>query len=174
MKLTFNKNGVQHNPIKYWSLFDGNTVVIYQGSRGYNPELDYIVKYRSNKTKLRAPSHTHWIVDLIVKSEHGSSLVRDFVNEWIDIYDIMEPFKTKEERDSYNLYYTQYFVEKYVSLDNLGAFSIEFLSTLIELFIKCEKQNPKAFMFKNLLNLVKDFSDGKKDFYQVVSYSKRV
>ena len=51
---------------------------------------------------------------------------------------------------------------------------MEFLSTLIELFIKCEKQNPNAFMFKNLLTLVKDFSEGKKDFYQVVSYSKRV
>jgi len=29
-------------------------------------------------------------------------------------------------------------------------------------------------MFKTLLELVKDYCDGKKDFYQVVGYSKRV
>jgi hypothetical protein len=45
---------------------------------------------------------------------------------------------------------------------------------LIELFIKCEKQTKDAFMFKNLLTLVKDYCEGKKDFYQIVSYSKRV
>jgi hypothetical protein len=51
---------------------------------------------------------------------------------------------------------------------------VEFLSALIELFIKCEKQTPGAFMFKNLLQLVRDFCNDKKDFYQLVSYSKRV
>jgi hypothetical protein len=59
-------------------------------------------------------------------------------------------------------------------LDNTGAFSIEFLSGLMELFIKCEKQTKNAFMFKNLLNLMKGYCDGTKDFYQVISYSKRV
>jgi hypothetical protein len=29
-------------------------------------------------------------------------------------------------------------------------------------------------MFKNLLNLMKEYCDGTKDFYQVISYSKRV
>jgi len=45
---------------------------------------------------------------------------------------------------------------------------------LIELFIKCEKQTPNAFMFKNLLVMVKEFAEDKKDFYQIVFYSKRV
>jgi hypothetical protein len=67
-----------------------------------------------------------------------------------------------------------YFTTKYFDLDNLGFFSVEFLSGMIELFIKCEKQTEGAFMFKGLLNLVKEFSEGKKDFYQIVSYSKRV
>lgn len=174
MKLSFNKKGVTHDPIKYWNLSDGNTVAIYQGSRGHNPELDYIIKYKSLKSKLRAPSHTHWIVDLIVKTEHDPKSVKDFIDEWIEIYDRIEPFKTKEERLQHTLIYKDYFVEKYFNLENLGAFSVEFLSTLIELFIKCEKQTPNAFMFKNLLGLIKSYSEGKKDFYQIVSYSKRV
>lgn len=174
MKLSFKKNGVEHQPINFWHLKDGNVIVIYQGSRGANPDLDFIIKYRSSLTRLRAPSHTHWIVDLILKKEHSSTLVKEYIEEWIDLYNRIEPFQTKEERNEYRLYYTNYFVEKYNSLDNLGAFSIEFLSSLIELFIKCEKQTPDAFMFKNLLTLVKEFAEDKKDYYQIISYSKRV
>jgi len=48
------------------------------------------------------------------------------------------------------------------------------LTAFIELFIRCEKQTTGAFMFRTLLELVKDYCDGKKDFYQVVGYSKRV
>lgn len=174
MKLSFKKNGVLHHPIKFWNLKDGNVLSIYQGSRGANPDLDFIIKYKSIQTRLRAPSHTHWIVDLILKKEYGSDLVSQYLGEWIDIYDRIEPFKTVEERNNYELYYTQYFEEKFSSLDNLGAFSIEFLSSLIELFIKCEKQTDNAFMFKNLLKLIIDFCEGKKDYYQIISYSKRV
>ena len=29
-------------------------------------------------------------------------------------------------------------------------------------------------MFRNLLVLIKDYCDGKRDFYQIVGYSKRV
>ena len=69
MNLNFNKHGKLHTPITYWELEDGNTVVIYQGSRGANPDLDFIVKYKAPNKRLRAPSHTHWIVDLIAKKQ---------------------------------------------------------------------------------------------------------
>lgn len=174
MKLYFKKNGVEHQPINFWHLKDGNVICIYQGSRGANPELDYIIKYRSTLTRLRAPSHTHWIVDLILKKEHGSTLVKEYLEEWIELYERIEPFQSIEERKEYKLYYTDYFNTKFSGLDNIGAFSIEFLSSLIELFIKCEKQTPNAFMFKNLMILVKEFAENKKDFYQIISYSKRV
>lgn len=174
MNLNFRKNGVVHEPIIHWLLEDGNVVVIYQGSRGANPELDYIIKYKAPDKRLRAPSHTHWIVDLIVKSQFSGDRVCEFISEWIELYDKIEPFKTKDERSTYNLIYTEYFKDEYFDLDNLSSFSIEFLSILMELFIKCEKQTPEAFMFKNLLTLMKEYCDGTKDFYQVVSYSKRV
>jgi hypothetical protein len=62
------------------------------------------------------------------------------------------------------------FVSKYL----VELPSKETLTAFIELFTKCEKQTTGAFMFKTLLQLVKDYCDGKKDFYQIVGYSKRV
>jgi hypothetical protein len=174
MSFSFKKNGIVHNPINHWDLTDGNVLLIYQGSRGGNPELDFIVKYKGHGKKLRAPSHTHWIVDLLAKSQHAPEDICEFVNDWIDLYDKIEPFKTKEERENYLFVYNEYFCDEYDNLNNLGYFSIEFLSCLLELFVKCEKQTQNAFMFKNLLQLVKDFCTGKRDYYQVISYSKRV
>jgi len=174
MNLSFTKNGVKHQPINNWELPDGSVIAIYQGNRGGNPDLDFIVKYKKDKNRLRAPSHTHWIVDLIIKSEYAPYEVKNFVSEWMDLYDKVEPFKNKEEMINYKFLYYEYFIEKYDSITNVGPFKLEFLSCLLELFIKCEKQTEGAFMFKNLLKLVMEYCEGKKDFYQVVSYSKRV
>ncbi len=153
---------------------DGTMVAIYQGERGANPELDFIVKYREPGKRLRAPSHTHWIVDSVYKGTWFTSSLSDYFNEWLNIYEVMEPFQTKEERDNYCLMYKEYMCEHYEQLNGVGPYYIEFLSTIIELFIKCEKQAPNAFMFKTLLKLMKDFANGEKDFYQVIGYSKRV
>lgn len=152
MNFDFKKNGKLHTPIKFWNLSDGNGLAIYQGSRGQNPELDFIVKYKSLKSRLRAPSHTHWIVDLLIKSEYNKEVVKRFMDEWIEVYDRATPFKTTEERKNYDFIYNEYFTEKYDELENTGAFSVEFISAIIELFIKCEKQTTGAFMFKNLLD----------------------
>ena len=65
-------------------------------------------------------------------------------------------------------------MDLFQDLDNHGYLSLEFISTIIELFILCEKRSDDAFMFKGLLQLVVDFCDDKRDFYQVVGYSKRV
>jgi hypothetical protein len=111
---------------------------------------------------------------LIIKIGFAPDSVCEYISEWLELYEKIEPFKTTEERENYNLIYSEYFSNEYYTLDNLGHFSIEFLSSLIELFIKCEKQTPNAFMFKNLLLLIRQFCKGEKDFYQVVSYSKRV
>lgn len=174
MDLSFTKDGVKHHPLKSWEISNGGFISIYQGSRGANPELDFIVKYRKPGSRLRAPSHTHWIVDLLLKYEHSPNDVKDFINEWLDVYDKLQPFTSVEHRNSYDLIYQEYFTEKYMTIDNLGAFSVDFISAMLELFIRCEKQTPDAFMFKTLLELVRDYCEGKKDFYQIVSYSKRV
>ena len=174
MNLSFTKNGLKHEPINNWELPDGTKIAIYQGSRGGNPDLDFIVKYKNGNSRLRTPSHTHWIVDLIIKSEYAPYEVKNFVSEWVNLYDLIEPFKTKDEMKSYNFLYYEYFIEKYDTITNVGPLKIEFLCGLLELFIKCEKQTKDAFMFKKLLELVMEYCDGKKDFYQIISHSKRV
>ena len=172
--LTYNKKGVRYEPIKFWNLTNGEIVSIYQGNRGGCPEIDFVVKYLEPGKRLRAPSHTHWIVDLLLKAESCKDMVKGFIDEWIKIYDETIPFKNIEERNNFNPTHSKYFESKYFMLNSLGKYSIEFLSYLIELFIKCEKKTNDAFMFKGLLMLMKEYCEGKKDFYQVVSHSKRV
>ena len=172
--LKFNKKGVCYEPIKFQNLDDGNIISIYQGNRGKHPELDFIVKYLGPGKRLRAPSHTHWIVDLLVKAEIHKGMVKNFIEEWCNLYDTIQPFNSDEERRKFKPTYNHYMTGKYHMLNPYGEFGIEFLSILIELFTKCEKRNEGAYMFKNMLGLVKEYCDGKKDFYQIVSHSKRV
>ena len=72
------------------------------------------------------------------------------------------------------LIYNDFFTEKYYDMDNLTEFSVEFLSGIIELFIKCEKQTDNAYMFKNMLKLMMEYCENQKDYYQIISHSKRV
>jgi hypothetical protein len=101
--LQFNKKGVNHKPITYWSTDSVTEVAIYQGSRGERPDLDFIVKYKEVGKRLRTPSHTHWIVDLLVKAEVNKSVLLDYVNDMIKLYDETTPFKSVEERNNYTL-----------------------------------------------------------------------
>lgn len=170
--MSYKKGGVEHHPLKIWSFNDQTEIGIYQGFRGENPDLDFIVKYKSKGQRLRTPSHTHWIVDLLVKCEYSKEMVGGYVQTMLNYYDNTEPFRTVDERDNYELFF--YPTINYDGLNQHGYYSIETLTAFIELFTKCEKQTTGAFMFKTLLQLVKDYCDGKKDFYQVVGYSKRV
>ena len=170
--LQFNKKGINHKPIKYWKTDNVTEIAIYQGERGERPDLDFIVKYKEEGKRLRTPSHTHWIVDLLVKCEYSKEIVGEYVQTMLDYYERTESFNSVDERNNYELsFYTTF---DYNSLNQHGYYSIETLTAFIELFTKCEKQTTGAFMFKTLLQLVKDYCDGKKDFYQIVGYSKRV
>ena len=113
-------------------------------------------------------------IELPPHTEFDKEMVRDFVQKYLDLYDIMEPFESVEERDNYQLQYVGESLTDFQGLDGHGYLGVEFLSTIIELFILCEKRSDGAFMFKGLLQLVIDFCDGKRDYYQVVGYSKRV
>ena len=172
--LQFNKNGMTHTPIKHWRVDNVTEVAIYQGERGERPDLDFIVKYKEEGKRLRTPSHSHWIVDLLVKSEVSKENLLSFVNDMIKIYDESVPFRSVEERNNYFLKFPTKMVTKHSNLQGHGYYSIQTLTTFIELFSKCEKQTTGAFMFRGLLMLVKEYCEGRKDFYQIVGYSKRV
>jgi hypothetical protein len=176
--LTFKKKGETHYPIKHWKTDNVTEVAIYQGNRGENPELDFVVKYKEEGKRLRTPSHTHWIVDLLVKGSKGtvykSTNLLNYVNDLLKIYDESLKFTTVQERNNYELKYPKLMVTKHSSLQGEGYYSIETLTAFVELFSKCEKQSTDAFMFRGLLTLVKEYCEGKKDFYQIVGLSKRV
>ena len=172
--LNYNKGGELHVPIKYWKTDDITHVGIYQGSRGERPDLDFILKYKQEGKRLRTPSHTHWIVDLLVKAEHNKELLLSYVNNLILIYENSEPFNHVEERDTYELRHNYVMDLRYNELNGCGYYTISTLTAFIELFSICEKQTTGAFMFKGLLEMVKEYCEGKKDFYQIVGYSKRV
>ena len=61
------KNGPRVESINEFILSDGTIVAMFQGFRGENPDLDFIVKYKEPNKRLRTPSHTHWIVDLVIR-----------------------------------------------------------------------------------------------------------
>ncbi len=168
------KNGPRVESLKQFELDDGTIVAMFQGFRGENPDLDFIVKYKEPEKRLRTPSHTHWIVDLVIKGEIHQLTTLSLVESLIKIYEDIEPFKTVEERNDYKLQYVDNLVNTYSELDSVGALSIELIGTLVELFCKCEKQTTGAFMFKSMLELCKEYLEGKKDYYQVIGTSKRV
>ena len=172
--LTFKKGGVTHTPLQYWEIDKKYKIAIYQGGRGARPDLDFIVKYKEEGKRLRTPSHTHWIVDLIAKAQYDKGRVKSYVEDMIKLYDECEPFKTEEERNSYKLQCPTKMWVNHIMLEDVGYYPLQVLTAFIELFSKCEKQTPDAFMFRNLLVLVKEYCEGKKDFYQIVGYSKRV
>lgn len=173
-QLTYNRNKVSYTPLLYWQTDDKTMIAIYQGERGENPELDFIVKYKEEGKRLRTPSHTHWIVDLLVKAEHNKELLLSYVNNLIAMYDHTEPFVTTEQRNNYQLKFKDVMNLRYDDLNSRGYYSISTLTSFIELFSICEKQTTGAFMFRELLVLVKEYCEGKKDFYQIVGKSKRV
>lgn len=173
-ELTFKKKGVVHTPLTYWEIDNKFKIAIYQGERGARPDLDFIVKYKQEGKRLRTPSHTHWIVDLIAKAQYDKGKVKSYVEDMIKLYDECEPFKTEEERKSYKLQCVTKVWIDHIMLEDKGYYPLQVLTAFIELFSKCEKQTPDAFMFRNLLILVKEYCEGKKDFYQIVGYSKRV
>lgn len=173
-QLNYKRKGEVNSPLLYWTTDDRTTIAIYQGVRGENPELDFIVKYKEEGKRLRTPSHTHWIVDLLVKAEHNKELLLSYVNNLILIYENSEPFNCVEERDTYELRHNYVMDLRYNELNGCGYYTISTLTAFIELFSICEKQTTGAFMFKGLLEMVKDYCEGKKDFYQIVGYSKRV
>ena len=168
------KNGPRIDSLVEYELENGTVVAIFQGSRGSYPELDFIVKYVDPGKRMRTPSHTHWIVDLLVKAESNKQLVGLLCSRYINLYEGMEPFNTVEERDNYELQHVSASCDIYSELEGSGYLSLEFICTILELFILCEKRSEDAFMFKSLLELVVDFCNDKRDFYQVVGYSKRV
>ena len=153
--------------IREFKLNDKRNAIVwvYQGSKGANEGyLDIRVKYWDNlaKTKSgRTPKHIDWVIDILLKKEHNRTLTLDFVKYLLNIYDKIEPFKTKEEQQRCELRFTRDDeLKKFEPLNEFGQFSIEFLGCIMELLSIEEKTGSnKAHMFRDVIQALHETDD---------------
>ena len=139
-------NGCIRDSIENYCKCITNMLEIFSGE--YDIDIYFHTWKSFDKTDISKHEHSYNENDLITELKRFPSL-KDVL--------IREPF-----------------TEKYYDMDNLTEFSVEFLSGIIELFIKCEKQTDNAYMFKNMLKLMMEYCENQKDYYQIISHSKRV
>ena len=163
------KNKEKVQAFKEFHLQDGAIIGVFQGSKGKNPELDIVVKYKDKFTKrvVRTPKHIHWVIDLLIKKEHDRNLTLEFINYLFSMYDKIQPFKSKAEQQKCELNFTNpENLKKFEELNKYGQYSIEFIGHVIELLSIEEKTGFEgAFMFKKVLQALKD----EKDIFSIVS-----
>ncbi|MFW6026131.1 MAG: hypothetical protein ACOCRX_07295 [Candidatus Woesearchaeota archaeon] len=151
-------------------LKEGIKIGIFQGSKGENPDLDFVVKYKDPKhsNRLRTPQHIHWVIDLLIKKQHNKELTMDFIKYLRKKWDNMEALKNKEDQKNVRERLTskEELEGKFGELNNYGEFSVEFIAYIIELFVIEEKTGLEgAFMFKDLFDALLE----EKDIFSVVS-----
>ncbi|MGC8516031.1 MAG: hypothetical protein ACP5OC_07870 [Thermoplasmata archaeon] len=152
---------------KEFRIKNGTTIGVFQGSRGNNPDLDIIVKYKEPGKQVRTPKHLHWAIDLLIKKEHGPQLTKKFVRYLLSMWDKVTPFRTKEEQQKCLLKYSrEEDISEFLELDGYGEYSVEFIAKVMELIMIQEKTGlATAFMFKGVLESI--YYD--KDIFTIVA-----
>ncbi len=152
---------------KEFRLENGTVIGVFQGSRGENPDLDIIVKYREPGKQIRTPKHLHWAIDLLIKKEHDPNLTKTFVYYLLSMWDKVMPFSNKEEQQECLLRYSgDEYLSKFYDLDKYGEYSVEFIAKVMELIMIQEKTGlAAAFMFKGVLQSIYE----GKDIFSIVA-----
>ena len=149
---------------------DGTLIGLFQGSRGANPQLDFVIKILvpGSEKVLTPPTHTFWVVDLLLKIPQYRKEVREIVEYYINYYEHTAPFSSVEERNNYRLETVKEITAKYAHIEQDYTLSLDYVATIVELFCKNEKVNPGAYMFKNLLLALRNYIDGKLHYTEVL------
>ena len=158
---------------KTFVLSNGLVVGVFQGKKGAHPELDFVVKIlrKGPSEKAESPIHTYWVVDLMLKSHSHPNEIREILDYFINFYDRCVPFETVEERNSYEPQTVNYIMSRYGHVDTRHTLPMDYIALIIELFCLCEKRNEGAYMFRNILLLLKDYIDGNADYMCVIKAS---
>ena len=162
--------GMLKEAFKTYKTKDGTLVGLFQGSRGARPDIDFVIKILipgSDKI-LRPPTHTFWVVDLLLKIPGYRNEVRKIVEYYINYYKHTTPFSSVQERNNYQLETVKEITTRYARLDQSYTLSLDYVAMVIELFCKNEKITPGAYMFRNLLFTLRDYIDGKKHYTEVL------
>ena len=155
---------------KTYKTKDGTLVGLFQGNRGARPDIDFVIKILTPglDKKLRPPTHTFWVVDLLLKIPQYKREVREIVEYYIDYYNRTSPFSSVEERNSYQLETVPEITARYIKLEQPYTLSLDYVAMVVELFCKNEKITPGAYMFLGLLTTLRDYIDGKKHYTEVL------
>lgn len=155
---------------KTYKTKDGTLIGLFQGSRGVRPDIDFVIKILipGEDKKLRPPTHTFRVVDLLLKIPQFRNAVREIVQYYIDYYARTTPFSSVQERNNYQLETVEEITSRYAQLEQPYTLSLDYVATIIELFCKNEKINPGAYMFRDLLFALRDYIDGNKHYTEVL------
>lgn len=172
--MKFNRKGKLHISIKDIQLNDGTVIGVFEGSKGANPDHDILIKYQEKSKRQRTPKHIHWVIDLLIKKEHNRTLTLEFMKYLRNMYDVIEPFKSKEDRKGCTLsQITRENLEPFEELNKYGEYKIDFIVTLIELMIKMEKNTASekpAHVFKELM----DALIAEKEIFVIASRATQI
>ncbi len=155
---------------KTFKTQDGTLIGLFQGNRGMKPNLDFVIKILipGNDKKLRPPTHTFWVVDLLLKIPQFRNEVREIVEYYIDYYARTNPFSSVQELNNYQLETVGEVTTRYAKIEQRYTLSLDYVAMVIELFCKNEKINPGAYMFRDLLFTLRDYIDGNKHYTEVL------
>jgi len=172
--MRFKRKGKEHIAIKEIKLSDGTVIGVFEGSRGAKPERDILIRYQEMGKRLRTPKHIHWVIDLLIKKEHNRELTLEFMKYLRDLYDKVEAFKSKEDREKCILKETtKEKLKPFEDLNKYGEYKIDFIGHLIELMIKMEKNTPPgkpARVFRELI----DAMIQEKEIFVIVSKATQI
>ncbi len=145
---------------------------IYKGSLS---DFDILLKYRQKEngrwSRIRTPKHIHWAVDMLIKhysEPHETDLLlHSLLNQWEQIV----PLESKDDQ-AHLLSPEKLLADvdceagKYGKLAGKGEYSVKFLILIAKLLMVQEKTNrPDAYMFKNLLERLKEH----RNIFEIVS-----
>ncbi|HPA64735.1 MAG TPA: hypothetical protein PLC67_12325, partial [Spirochaetota bacterium] len=115
---------------------------------------------------IRTPKHIHWVVDILMKMQADKKVSDEFLNFLLGKWKKTKGFKNSKERISFLSNSENLMIEiskeekKFNKMALKGEYSLKFLILVAELLMLQEKSNnPNAYMFKNLLESLKDGSD---------------
>jgi len=170
--MTFRRKGIEYVPMKVFAVNDKYVIGIYQGKLS---PYDLLIKYRQKEngkwSRIRTPKHIHWAVDMLIKMSMEPEKTKDFVDFLLKYWDNeVYPLKSEEQRKELLtdklLQEVNQEAESYPELSEKGEYSVKFLLLIAKLLMFQEKTNlEEAYMFKNLLNALKE----GKDIFKIVS-----
>lgn len=162
--MSFNKKSVR--PMEVFPVNGSFIIGVYKGSLSkYDILIKYRQKHKDSWSRIRTPKHIHWAVDILIKMNTKKVETKKFLNFLIEVWTSVKPIKNEKERKKYLkienlLKENKNNIRSYDELSNHGEYSINFLILLAKLLMIQEKTNLKtAYMFKNLLDALKDGGD---------------